>query len=348
VRAARVLVALVLCGVFLEFVSRTVHGWNAPLLPYYFDAGAPTLPRALNINASFRHRPPNSYITDDWSARVYDTSLTHSRMRDGVFVFGDSQMLGFMLEFRDTFASLLAARIAGGPGNARALASPAVHPGHFAAMLNAYAPHGLEPQKVVIAGLNLGNDLDEMYSEAFRWRRAQPGPVRRWLLLHSYIYMDLCLVRDHWLQPGNEPAGVNRILYRLDPDERIILVREAVRKIDAALRSPTLHSQKTLVVITPADYQIDAREFHKYRGSYRSDQDFERWEQQIPAFAAMMNALEDYAAAQLTSLGYPVVRFTKVVGPHAIASSLFDTFSHHLTVRGHRLLADAIEQELHR
>ena len=336
---------LLLLPIFLEFASRTIHAWNAPLLPYFFDAGPPLIPPGIHIKASFARKPANEYATDLWSARIDAPSLAHTRMRSGVFVLGDSQVLGYMLDFRQTFASLLANRMAGGPANARILAAPAVHPGHFEAMLKEYAPRGLEPQKLIIAGFNLGNDLDEMYSELFRWRKERSSIFSRWLLLHSFVFMDFRLLQNHWLQPGNEPVGVNPILYMLSPDERIILTREAVRKIDGALADPRLSAERKVVVITPSDYQVDPAQFEKYRKYYREESDFERWDQQMPAFASMMSALEGYAASQLTSRGYTVVRFSRFTAGHASAE-LFDDSSHHLTAYGHRLLADEIAHAL--
>lgn len=329
------------CAVFLELASRLVHRWKAPLLPYSFVRGAALLPPGMDLEASFYGLPANRYITDDWGARIADPAVAAERPGQGIFVIGDSQVLGYMLEFDDTFASKVAQAALGDRRRARILAAPADHPETYAEALDAYAPQGLERQRLAVLGLNLGNDLDEMYSEALDWQRESSHGLGRWLSIHSFVYMDWVLFRSHTLQLPEEPLGVNRILYMLASDERIILGREVARTLDEVIRSRVV-ADRVLVLIVPTDLQVDPKEFAKYRRYYHSDEEFERWSVNAPEYSAMMNALETYIASQLERRGIEVLRLTSLVETDGHAESLFDRTSHHLTSRSHGLIARAI------
>jgi hypothetical protein len=327
---------------FLELSSRLLHAGKAPLLPYYFAAGgAAFLPSGMDLRASFYGLPPNRYITDDWGARIADPALAGQRPGHGLFVLGDSQMLGYMLDFEDTFASRVA-QSWGDRRMARILASPTNHPEIYRAALRRYAPHGLERQRLAVVGLNLGNDLDEMYSEALNWSRFPTPASERWLFTHSFTYMDWALFKSHALEPGDEPLGVNRILYMLKPDERIILAREAVRTLDEVIRETP--ADLVLVLIVPSDIQVDPKQFLKYRRYYHSQAEFDRWNANAGEFSSMMNVLESYLAGQIERHGHRVLRVSQLVAGNT-AEPLFDRTSHHLTARSHQIVADAILAE---
>lgn len=101
-----------------------------------------------------------------------------------------------------------------------------------------------------------------------------------------------------------------------------------------------------MVVVFPSDYQVDPREFAKYRMYYRSQSEFDKWNQQIPALASMMNALEEYIAGKLKERGFSVVRFSQVAAEQRAATALFDRGSHHLTPAAHRMLSAAVLRNL--
>jgi hypothetical protein len=326
---------------FLEVSSRVVHRFKPPLLPYYFEDGATMLPANTDLTVSFTKGTATRYVTDAWGARVGDPALARQRLKDGVFIIGDSQMLGYSVEFRDTFASRLALELTGDAYAARILGAPASHPGTFLPALHKYAPSKLEKQRLVIVGLNLGNDLDELYDEGLSVTH-ENDPFGKWLLTRSYIYMDAILIRSHWLNPGNNPLGINPIFYMLDSQERVILAREAIRILDELLNRPEIEAEHKLLVIIPADVQLDPAEFSKYRIYYNSDSEFEKWNRRTFALAGTMNALEEYISRQMEQRGHRVIRLSKLIHPGAKPAELFDSTSHHLTVSAHALLAGAI------
>src|ERR1043165_2769038 len=298
---------LALCALVAEAASRTIHRHGAPLLPYAFAQHAALLPANLDLYTSFNWLPPNRYITDAGTARIGNPALADTPPGRGVFVIGDSQMLGYMVDFRQTFPSLLARQLYGSSDNARVLAAPADHPGSYDAMLDHYAGPGTLKPRLLIVGLNLGNDLDELYGEGLNDSRSRTSALQFWFMRHSYAYMDWILIENHVLRAPPEPPGVNPILYMLTPDERIELARQTIDYIEGILRSPRIDAERAVVVITPADYQVDPNEFDKYRQYYTTEAEYERWERNIVAFAAMMNALETYIANDLVKRGHAVV-----------------------------------------
>ena len=329
----------VLSAGLLELASRIVHLGKAPLLPYYFDHGAALLPPAVDLWASFYGRPANRYTTDAWGARIASPRLANDRLQRGVFVVGDSQALGYMSEFEETFASRVAEAILGEPNAARILAAPANHPETYISALDHYAPAGLEHQRLAVVTLNLGNDLDEMYSEGLAWSRERTHPLSAWLLTHSFAYMDCILIRSHRVRGDDDLIGVNKILYMLEPDERIILARQAVeRLLELIARIP---ADRQVVLIVPSDLQVNPAELEKYRRYYRSAERFEELQQNAAAFAGMMNAVENYIARRLESGGREVVRFSKLASKRA-SLVLFDDSSHHLTPTAHEMITRAI------
>jgi hypothetical protein len=343
-RISAVVIVVCLGAIVLEAASRIVHLGKYPLLPYYFEAGAPRLPGNCNIRVSFYGAPTNQFVTDAGGARIADAPSSMTSLKTGVFVIGDSQALGYTVEFKQTFASLVAAQLTGDPANARILAAPAVTPEAFHSMLNNYEGGRIPQQKLFIAVVNLGNDLDEIYAEGLN-----PSPVRtssqeRFLLQHSFTYMDWVLLRSNRSTNPNEPAGVNPILYMLAPDERIVLAREVVDNLDSFLKTAAANADNRIVVIVPSDFQVNRREFLKYRKYYRSNSYFASWNDRIPVFAQMMNSVENYMADRLKNQGYTVVQFSQLKGIHD--SEVFDDSSHHLNANGHRLLAAGITQAL--
>jgi len=340
--------AAVVCfaGAFLETVSRVIHLGRYPLLPYYFDASVARLPANRDMKVSFYGGLAHRFVTDSGGARIADPSMAKTNSPNGVFAIGDSQALGYTVDFKQAFPSLVAASLTGDSSNARILAAPAVTPEDFPSMLRDYghARAGVIHQKLFIAVINLGNDLDEIYEEGLN-----PSPVRtsdreRFLISNSFTYMDWVLLRSHRLINSNEPMGIDPILYMLDPDERIVLAREVADNLDSFLKTVDVAGQNKLIVIIPSDFQVDRREFLKYRRYYRSTASFESWDKRVPAFEEMMNSIESYMADRLTGRGYEVVRFSQLDGIHD--SEVFDESSHHLNATGHGLLAAGILRAL--
>jgi lysophospholipase L1-like esterase len=344
VRAA----ALIALGlVALEVLARVRHFSGMPLLPYFFASNAALLEPSSDLTASFNGLAPVRYVTDARSARVGDPAIAAHPLLDDVLVVGDSQMLGYMVPFDAAFPSLVAQALTGNPHAVRVLAAPANHPGSYAAMLDQYVSgrDELEP-RLEIVGINLGNDLDELYADGLAWTRPDTARTSRWLLRSSYAYMDLVLLENHWWHAVNEPPGINPIVYMLAADERLELAREAIADIDALLRDGRVSAARQVIVITPADYQVSPAQFVKYRPYYSSPADFERWADNISAFAQMMDAVEQFMAVELAAQGFTVIRFSQTARTAAGQPNVFDKWSHHLNATGHRLLARAIVDRL--
>jgi hypothetical protein len=340
-RLAGACLLLAACALTAEGVSRLVHWKGAPLLPYTFVRHAALLPPQLDLRASFNRLAPIRYVTDAGSARIGVPSLADRPFGRDVLAVGDSQVLGYMIEFHQGFASLVAARLCGSPDRARILAAPANHPGNYAEMLEHYGRSAPLRPRLLVVGLNLGNDLDELYGQGLSNDRQDTGRLESWLVRRSYAYMDWVLIRNHWLRTSEEPMGINPILYLLTSPERMRLARETVEELDAVLRSPRVAAEQTVIVITPSDYQVDPAQLEKYRQYYRTEAAFRKWHEGITAYAAMMNALEAFTARELASRGYTVVRLSILLEGER-ADAVFDPWSHHLTPRGHQLLASAI------
>jgi hypothetical protein len=223
--------------------------------------------------------------------------------------------------------------------------APASHPGTFRTSLHKYASPKLEKQRLFVVGLNLGNDLDELYDEGVNVTHER-DPLGAWLLTNSYLYMDMVLIRSHWLQQGDYPLGINPIFYMLDAQERVILAREAVRCLDELLTDSAIEADQKVIVIVCADIQLDPAEFLKYRRFYSTTAEFDKWNQQVFALAGTMNALEEYISKQLEERGHRVVRLSKLISPDMPPKVVFDSRTHHLSVKAHEAVAQAIVDSL--
>jgi hypothetical protein len=334
--AALALVAVVL---ICELLTRALHLNRLPSLPYLYEDGATVLPANADLTVRTRGYPPNRYVTDGGGARVADRAHAATPPRDEVLVVGDSQALGYMVEFGDTFASRVAAALVHDRAAARMLAAPASHPESFAAAIRRYGAMGLPRQRLVILTLNLGNDLDELFAEPHHFVRERPGALKRWLMSHSFVYMDALLASIRLSVSDKTPAGLNPILYLLDADERVTLARAAVDAVDRL--APMIPSRQSLILILPQDFQVDPAQFEKYRRYYASGQDFARWHAEIATFSQMLDSLEGYVSAQLERRGHRVLRVSELLRGRP-AQPLFADTSHHLTAAAHALIADAV------
>jgi hypothetical protein len=327
----------------LEVCARIIHRNSRPIVPYLIEEQSPTLPPGADFSVTLPGHRAARYVTNDFGARVaVEGPRRPSCDGDGVLVVGDSQALGWGIDFENTFASRLAERAVGDRARARILASPATDPEHNLNVLERYESACPRGEKLTVFVLNLGNDLDELYTGR-RWPLPQSSRgVGFWLTMHSFFYVDTSLLMRRLGGSKDDPTpGVNGILVRLRPDEQEFLAdRAAELMAELVRRAPP--SEHVVVLIIPQDYQVDAGQFDKYQNYYDSEQEFLAWKSRVPEFAEAMNGLERRVVERLEAGGVKVVRFAPVARGAGPAAELFDTYSHHLTPKAYRLVADAI------
>ena len=262
-----------------------------------------------------------------------------------VLVLGDSQALGYMLPFGETFAAALARRLRGDPAAARILASPASDVEACLFALRKYGPARAGRPDLAVICVNIANDFDEMYHGGQDGRGEETSALHDWLLRNSYLYMDSVLLMAHHLQAERSPPGVARVLYTLESDERVVMVDETVRVIRQL--AGELHAAKDVVVLlVPADYQVDPAEFQKYHRYYAPRQRFEYWASRAAELGEMLNVMEDYLDRRLKAAGLRVLRVDRVIAGRPVRQ-MFQPTDHHLTAQAHRLITDAIAREVH-
>src|SRR5690242_4192523 len=98
----------------LEGGSRLFH-WNArPMIPFTLDGnGAPRMVADLDISVRLPGHERIRIITDSLGARVGSRAAALADRRGGILVVGDSQALGWGLDFSATLGAQLGKRLGG-------------------------------------------------------------------------------------------------------------------------------------------------------------------------------------------------------------------------------------------
>ncbi|RMB12352.1 hypothetical protein [Eilatimonas milleporae] len=349
VRAGKILVYL-LCSLsaviaIMEIVLRLVFA-GLPTIPFFYqETGIPSLYQNDNVLVSFPDRPPVRYKTNSMGARIHETADPDAAPSSGTLVIGDSQALGYGLDFEDTFGFRVHQRLFQDNG-VRIFASPSTD---MELLSNAVCGGALTNEMsaaLMVVVVNLGNDLDEIYLGGRTRRGTASSGLHRFLLRHSRIYMRLAIARSRGILMTHALPGVNPILYNLTAAERVTLADEMVRHIQAVLACGPEAAQK-IVVLMPSDFQVDPDELLKYGPFSNDPRMFEDWAGRRAALAQMMNALERYIAARLSVEGLSVVSFRALVLDRALDSAgVFERSSHHITRLGHEILAAEIIGQL--
>jgi hypothetical protein len=331
-----------LAGLFLEGVLRIIQQNYKPIIPYKLDNQIPHLPYDSEFYVSLAGGVKGKYTTDDMGARILSADVRgHSREGD-ILIVGDSQPMGWGMDFDQTFASRLAAAVTADPGKARILAAPATDPEHFMFAISNYSQKHQERQRASIVVLNLGNDLDEMYTVREGLGVETSSAFTFWLNMHSLLYLDAALLRSKIFGGTDiQTPGINSIFYALLPDEQIVLADQAVRIVlECIKRLPP--SDQVIVLITPQDFQIDLSQFDKYRSFYKTEQEFNDWKSRTPQHAEILNSLEKHIIDRFEAEHVKVVSVSSILRQAGAFEGVFDNFSHHLTAKGHQLVADAL------
>ncbi len=335
--AAAVLIAPIALA---EFGLSAARGFNLPTLPYYVhEDGAPRLPENADFSVAFGPGVAARYRTDAEGARIGRDAALRAPSGD-VRVIGDSQALGYGIAFEETFAAIVADRT-GRAGRARIHAAP----GADVEVIAAASCGGAGGAPLQIIALNLGNDLDEMYI-AGQARRSLPSSVLgKWLAARSQLYASFAIYRSRRALARHPLPGLNPILFNLDAGERIVIAREAVRRVSEIIACTP--ADKTMVLILPSDFQVDPEELGKYAAYSAAPEAFDKWYEERDKAKAQMDAVEDYILRRLATMDIAAVSFRKEIAAYDIPSTeLFDRHSHHLTAKGHAAAAQIIIGEL--
>ncbi len=342
----KLLLLCVLATFVVEGLLRLFHKNCKPIVPYRLEQRIPLLPPNAQFWSSFPGHQTSKYVTNDIGVRIFHADLRKQNNEGGILVVGDSQALGWGVNFDETFASLLAEDLLGDFRKARILASPGMDPEHALFAVNLYAHRYPEHQKVTILALNLGNDLDEIYIGRQGIRSKPTGRISFWLAMNSYLYLDLILAKKKIF--GFEdviPPGINPVLYALQEEERMFLAEHTVKLLlETIKRIPS--SENVLVFLMPPDFRVKASQIDKYRRYYRSDRDFMKWKIQVPRFSKMMMDIENYIFKRLESEQVKVVNFVEIAKNVDSVNELFDNYSHHLTPKAHHIVAEAIAKKV--
>ena len=336
--------ALLLLG-GVEAASRIVHGNVRPMIPFVVDHdGGPRLAPDMDMAVRLPGRDSIRLTTDALGGRIEPGGAGPPR----ILVAGDSQLLGWGLDARQSLGPVLGTALLGSPGGAVTLAAAGADPETLVPWARDYRRAGAERLRLKVIGLNLGNDLDEMILG--RALPAAPGPSQRiveWLTLHSFAFMDLSMAMAR-LSGKHEgiPPGADPVLFMLDDAERTDLAdgaAQAMRNLTAALPP----ADRTVVLLIPNDTQVAPAEFEKYRPAYPDEQTFLAWRRNVPLAKARLDAIADRVSRDLAGGDLIVLDLRAVLAGHD-PRKVFDRHSHHLTAYGTRLAAQAILARLGR
>jgi hypothetical protein len=325
-----VYVALALAG--MEAVSRLVHGNTRPLLPYIVGAdGDARAPSDIDLRVRLPGMETARYVTDHAGARM-ELAVAAPLEPSWLFV-GDSQMLGWGLEFADS----LPGRIAGLRGqqlsSLRILASSRQDPAGLLAWAHDYTQLHPAAHRLVAVGVNLGNDLDEIYNRHHHPEPLRSSKVTQWLSLNSVAFLDLSqlmqAIRGWRFRP--DPPGLNTALLLIgdDPQALQALVGDTVHAV-ADLFGALPPAEERVVILIPQDTQVAAAEFDKYRSAYADEPSFERARAMQRRAVVRLNEAESALAQRLQALGYRVVSTRGALQRQYAAQDYFDRYSHHL------------------
>lgn len=335
------LVVLIVSGV--EIGARVVNDGYLPIVPYTIEGGIPTLARNSSFDVRFAGENPVHYVTDENGFRVSKRPTTEKRPRQ-VLVAGDSQVLGYGFDFKETFAAIVADEMYGSIDRAAILGPPGMDPEILQYAISAHELRDREDALLVIIALNLGNDLDEIFTGGAWYRGIDQPPVQGWLIRNSAAYMtyvqrSYAKALDKTLVPG-----INQIFYVTSPEERVLLARETADIFLSILRK--IASLKVIILIIPQDIQVFPADFEKYKNHFANIDDYSRWKDRVPVASAGLQVLEAYLASRLEDAGLDVVRASTLLPATSDPALYFSRTSHHLTPAAHRLVAKEILSRL--
>jgi hypothetical protein len=352
--ARRVLLTIVECVVVVAFVammleglSRLIHLGKRPMIPIIMDAhGAPRMPPGFASTVQFPTRAPFEICTDKLGLRTPHCGMDEPPQELDVLSVGDSQALGWGLDFPQTYTALVASGLRNRrTGDARIMAAAATDVERLQSWAQEYRQSTRAKPLLNIVTLNLGNDLDEMFFSRATVVVPRFQAFREWLSVHSVFMLDFAILKNtlshsEW----QTPPGANPVLFALDDDERETLARATANSVERLVRILP-EARNTVVLILPNDYQVAPSEFDKYRKFYPLSEQFESWQRRMPQAVKALDSIEVSIAGLLRERGL------RVALPAAQLKKqdplrLFDRGSHHFSPLGQQILARSILEAL--
>ena len=325
----------------LEGASRLVHFGTRPVLPFVTDAGlAPRLPPLFRSDVKSSSGGKFEVCTDSQGMRQAACDSSDGPLH--ILAAGDSQALGWGFPFSQTFAARVAFELYGSTSHARILAAGGADVESLRPWALTITRRSADSRTHVnLIAVNLGNDLDELYFGRAAGRVHYLKQTFEWLTTNSYFMLDFIRAKAYVLGDDRRvPPGANPVVFALDDDERTELGRataQATLKLAKAL-PPT---GRTIVLLIPADYQVDSNQFDKYRGFYASSAQFDSWRLRSIEAARRLDRIEETVSSAVTRKGLEVVSVKALLVGQA-HQDLFDGRSHQLTAKGHELMAQAV------
>jgi len=287
------------------------------------------------------------YVTDNSGARV-EQAVDAQVKPEWLFV-GDSQMLGWGLEFEDSLPGRMA-RLHGQQMSAvRILASSRQDPVGLLAWARDYTRLHPSRHRVVAVGINLGNDLDEIYFRHYAPSPLTSSRMTEWLSLNSIAFLDfsrlLQALRGRDATPGFAGVNTAMVLIGDDPHALQALIADTVRGVSKLFAALPAADQRVVIII-PQDSQVALAEFDKYRNAYRDDPTFEKAREMQARAIRRLDKAEFALMKQLQALGYCVISTHAELQRHYTASGYFDRNSHHLLRNAAAAAAAAFDSDL--
>lgn len=307
----------------------------------------------------YRLRPGASarYVTSEFDTRI---TINRQGVRDNrdigpkppderrIVVLGDSLVLSVQVDQQQTFCSLLEQRLNSGGG--------AIHYRVINAGVQGFGPvedflffrevaRAFQPD-LVIEGIFVGNDAEDAVANAGRLNGAPQGSaavsestvgalrrlVRRSMVLQT-LRLRVISVTDrvgNWLTPPEPPLQS----YAAHPAPRIAeglrISTDCVRRIASAASAV---GARTMVMLIPARFQVD-------------DGDYGRLKDIVAGSGGdlIRDAATERFKAALSVLPLPVLDVLPPLRASLPGPDVFFQQTVHLTPRGHRIVAAALDQ----
>lgn len=327
----------------VEGTLRIVQGNGRPEIPAIIDRlGAPRLQTMLDLPVRLPRYPAMQLVTDGSGARVARAAARDADRTGGILFVGDSQLLGWALPFEQTAASNMARMIGVPQDKVAILAAPAEDPEKEIGWARDYTLRRGERQRVEVVGLNLGNDLEEIYLTRVGTLFPSRSGFRAWLSRHSVAYIDLAvLYASAWGQKGEPHPEVNSAMLWLTEDERMLLAEQAAASVERLLAALP-PAERRIVAVVPQDSQVRLDQFDKYRPYYPDEADFWAHKQAQEVALDRLEIVQQAIVDRLRSRGISVVVAEPALDHAWGRPELIDTRSHHLMKAGQEVLARAL------
>ncbi len=314
------------------------------MLPYITDQyNNSREPPLFMSKIKFSDRRPFDVCTDRNGLRVncgVDLGLSNST---SVVTIGDSQAFGWNLPFKDTFTSIVnVSKYHSNISVPRILGAASADPESLETWVgDVGGSKELASVDLKIITINLGNDIDEVYFGRAVESVSSVKKITEWFTLNSYVFLDFLILKNALRgSDWSTPPGANPVLFSLTPDEQLVLASGLANAVKNIAEKPPL-AKKTVVLIIPNDYQVDAQQFWKYERFYKSSTQFRSWSKKLPEAISRLDAIAEQLISEFRSQGV-IVSYPLDLLKQNKAEKIIDSQSHHYTALGHKIIAKSI------